>query len=173
MVLKHSIRFTDEFLGKLCKMYMFDEGFSLEPYLDDKGFWTIGVGHYIGPSLLNFPFSKITKELAMDWLKTDINKAYIDVVSVFGDEAIKSWSNARLAAVHTLLFTLGRGKFDKFISTIPAIKENRWSDAAKLILQTKWARDVDPKQRVDLGRDDRIAYMLKTGEWHPDYEKEN
>lgn len=154
-------------------MYMLDEGFSLEPYLDSKGFWTIGVGHYIGPSLLKFPFSRITKELAMDWLKTDIDKAYADVLSVFGIERVQGWSNARLAAVHTLLYTMGRGAFDKFISTIPAIKEERWEDAARLILQTKWAMDVDPRQEKDKGRDDRIAYMLKTGEWHPDYEKEN
>ena len=160
-----------EFLTAATKVFQLDEGDGEpgrlgHPYRDSKGLWTIGRGHLIGEHLADLKLSsRIVEELFKEDLLVAVREAKLVVGSVF----FESLSLPRQLALTTMLFTLGQNKFLKFEETIEAMKREDWQEVAHRILSAKWARDVDPKQRPGEGRDDRIAYMFSTGEFHPDY----
>lgn len=149
------------------KMLLHDEGLKLVPYKCTGGHWTIGVGHKLKDPPA--PDLRWTLNQALGVLGDDIETHWEEVRIVFGIAFLKSISTGRKLALLALMYTLGPKTLRTFKQTLPAIKEGRWGDAAAHLLQTKWAKDVDPHQREGLGRDDRIAQMLKTGEIHPDY----
>lgn len=143
-----------------------DEGFKNKPYLDTKAFWTIGIGHLIGTELKEF---ELSHEIILRLFEEDMERHYNEAIILFGEDYLLSLEPARQVAILSLVFSLGRIKLSGFIHTLPALKEKNWELATKLLLQTKWAHDVDPKQVSGQGRDDRIAFMLLTGKFHEDY----
>ena len=159
-----------EHLSNLEKILLTDEGLKLKPYLDSKGLWTLGIGRMIGQTLNEM---RITEHLAYVMLREDIGTAVRAAVSVFGKDRYNSWLSARRDAILSLLFNMGEGNevrgFRSFAKMIAAIKSEDWEGAAMELADSKWARDVDPKERVAKGRDDRIIYMLRTGEYHEEY----
>lgn len=157
---------TNDELFHAVKIFLYDEGKSNSPYRDTKGYWTIGVGHFIGDTIEAL---KLSDNTILSMLREDIKIAYEETISIFGTQFLGSINAPRKMAILTLVFTLGRAKLLTFHQTVPAIKEKRWADAAGLLLKTKWAEDVDPKKYPGKGRDDRIAFMLLTGEFHEDY----
>ena len=142
-----------------------DEGRHYEPYLDTKGNWTIGVGHLIGKDLQDL---KLSWNVVEAMLQDSIEIALESCDRVLG-EHFHNASEARQLALLSMMFNLGETKFLKFTKMIAAIKASDWTKAAFEALDSKWAKDVDPKQRYGAGRDDRIAFMLKTGELHDYY----
>jgi len=149
------------------KVFIADEGEHLKAYTDSKGFWTIGIGHLLPDD--SFNDFEITKDISDTFFVADIAQATLDACLLLGKKTFYSLNLARRIAVLTLAFTLGRKKLAKFTETLPAIRFGKWEKAAELLLKTKWAEDVDPRKRLGKGRDDRVAYMLRTGEIHPDY----
>ena len=154
------------FFDKAKKVFHLDENTKLRPYKDSKGYWTIGRGHLIGEQLTDLSLSLyIVDEL----FKEDLAIAIQDARRCVGSVAWDGMSEARQMATVSMLFTLGANKFLKFDETIEHIKAGEWNDVAEHILDAKWARDVDPRQVPGEGRDDRVAYMFKTGCFHPIY----
>lgn len=153
-------------ISNLHKILVRDEGLKLKAYKDTLGNWTIGIGRLIGRNLESLTISEDT---AYQMCDEDIGKAVRGVVAIFGKDMVNSWTNARRAAMICLVFNLGEDGFREFKRTIKAISENRWEDAASHLKESLWARQVDPKQRPDEGRDDRIAYMIRTGRYHEEY----
>lgn len=143
-----------------------DEGLWLKPYRDTKGLWTYGVGRLIGADLIDL---RISKRIALAMLDEDIEQAVADACAILGAEAWSTMNDARKIATISLLFTLGGPKFAKFHDTIAAIQRGDWNAAAAGVKDSKWARDVDPRERPDVGRDDRVAFMLKEGRLHENY----
>lgn len=148
------------------KVLEVDEGIHHTPYQDTKKLWTIGTGRLIGRDLEQMSISDDVRKLM---LAEDIAEAESDAKFILGDEFYCSLPAARKVAIISLLFTLGRGKFSEFRNTIAAIKSQNWQAAAAGVMASKWARDVDPRQRKDIGRDDRIAFMLKENQFPKDY----
>lgn len=137
-----------------------------QPYRDSNGHWTIGIGHYIGDNLADLRLSpNVMRELFIEDLAKHIREARLVVGSQFFDKLVP----ARQMALVIMLFTLGKNRFLKFDETIEAILKEDWQSVHDHILATKWARDVDPKQRINEGRDDRVALMFLTGQFHPYY----
>lgn len=160
-----------KFLEAAVKVFKLDEGDGEPgregmPYRDSKGLWTIGRGHFIGERLEDLWLSPAVISAIF---QEDLDTARLDAIDIFTPEFFYCLEPARQIAIVSMLFTLGYEKFLKFHETIAAIKTKDWDTVSARILQTKWARDVDPKQRKDEGRDDRIAYMFRTGYFHPDY----
>lgn len=148
------------------KVFTTDENNILHPYKDHLGNWTIGIGHLIGHKLEDL---KITDRVSKLIFRKDLLEALDDAYFIFGEEFFKKLEIGRKAAILTLCFGLGRAKLLTFHHTVPAIKNEDWEAASNYILSTKWASDVDPKKRHGIGRDDRVAYMLRTGLLHPEY----
>jgi GH24 family phage-related lysozyme (muramidase) len=145
----------------------FDEGVRKSPYKDTKNLWTIGVGRLIGSDLETLTISDSVID-AM--LEEDIATAAEDACLVIGAQAWEGLGVARKVAVISLLFTLGRTKFSKFVRTIAAIREGDFVRASQEVLMSKWAQDVDPKNRKGVGRDDRIAHMLRFDSFPKEYD---
>lgn len=159
-------KFPMKFFEAARKVFSFDEGEREKPYKDSKGYWTIGIGHLIGSNLTEL---KLSKEVIDLMFQEDLAIAIADARIVVGNSFFDSLLPARQMALISMLYTLGRNKFLMFDETIEAMKEYNWDKVASNILKSKWASDVDPRKRVGVGRDDRIAYMFKTGEFHEDY----
>jgi lysozyme len=141
------------------KMLRFDEGCKASPYRDSLGFWTIGVGHFIGKTLEALALS----EGAIDeLLSDDLRVAWGTVEKIFGREAVAGWAPARKLALLNLSFNLGEERLRKFARTIEAVKSGRWEDAAAHLADSLWAKQV--KSRAT-----RVIHMVKTGELHSSY----
>jgi len=147
-------------------MLIADEDIKFVPYRDSKRLWTIGVGRLIGDNLTDL---KLSFPIVMQMLQEDIEKHYKEACMIFGREWLEAQLVGRQLAILTLVFTLGRTRLSAFHQTVPAIRRGQWDEAAELLKLTKWASDVDPLHREGEGRDDRICYMLRTGEIHADY----
>lgn len=157
---------SNELLSTITKILIKDEGLKSRPYRDSRNFWTIGVGHYIGPNLEDM---KLPLTTVMNLLENDICTHWTDAIEIFGRDFLEKLPVARQAAILSLVFSLGKNGLLKFKETLPAILAEDWQRAEELLLKSKWARDVDPAQREGEGRDDRIAFMLRNGEIHEDY----
>jgi lysozyme len=161
----------NDFYVLAVKVFNLDEGSGLQgvvgrPYKDTAGFWTIGRGHLIGESLTDLRLSEyMIDELFKEDLATAIREARLVVGGLFFD----SLEDARKIALISMLFTLGRNKFLKFEKAIEAIRMCDWDSVAAEVLNSKWARDVDIKKVPGKGRDDRVAYMFRTGEFPVEY----
>lgn len=152
-------------LKNINKVLVVDEGFKLQPYKDSKGFWTIGVGHYIGTNLESL---RLTEASVNALLEDDARKHYQILRDIFGDQFLESIEEARVAALLSLAFTMGEG-FKNWKNTIELIKNQEWERVAEIVLGSKWALDVDPKKREQQGRDDRVAFMLREGTYDAYY----
>jgi GH24 family phage-related lysozyme (muramidase) len=144
-----------------------DEGVKKSPYRDTKNLWTIGVGRLIGADL---KLLKLSDKIIDAMLEEDISEAVEDVCAILDPEIWEKLGDARKVAVISLLFSLGRDRFQKFRKTIAAIREGDWVKASQEILLSKWAVDVDPKQREGIGRDDRVAYMMRFDQFPKEYD---
>lgn len=140
------------------KMLRLDEGYESQPYKDSLGFWTIGVGHFLGKDLHKF---KLSDNVIKAMLEEDIDIAWQDVIKIFGALA-DLWTYPRQLALLNLSFNLGGAKLSQFHNTIAAIKEDRWEDAANHLSRSLWAKQV--KSRAG-----RVIHMVRTGELHKDY----
>jgi GH24 family phage-related lysozyme (muramidase) len=144
-----------------------DEGVRKTPYRDTKNLWTIGVGRLIGADL---KLLTLSDKIIDAMLEEDISEAVEDVCAILDSGVWEKLGDARKVAVISLLFSLGRNGFEKFRKTIAAIRAGDWVRASQEILLSKWAADVDPKRRSGIGRDDRIAYMMRFDQFPKDYD---
>lgn len=143
-----------------------DEGYKQTPYLDTKGNWTIGVGFLIGKRLEDLVLSKSTIDFM---LEEQINICVKELIEIFGIDDFNTWETPRQVALISMIYNLGKTRFLGFIKMVQAIKLGNWKVAANECLLSKWAKDVDPHQLPDSGRDDRLAFMIREGQFHEIY----
>lgn len=122
------------------------EGVKLKPYRDTAGVLTIGVGHNLEEG--------VSHSTVMQMLDEDIDTAAIDAKKLFPN--LSSFSANRQAAIIELVFNMGLGTFSKFTSTIAAIHNESWQQAADHLLDSLWAKQVK-------GRANDIATMIAKG----------
>ena len=106
-------------LQQLKKDLYLDEGKKNKPYKDSKGYWTIGVGYFIGVNLEDLKLSDSVIDLM---LEEKAKQACKDAYKVFGAE-FENFTEARQNAIINLIFNMGLGNQDKgflsFTETIP------------------------------------------------------
>ena len=127
------------------------ESCSLEPYLDTKGYWTIGWGHFIGhgpkPSLL------WTQERADGQLDMDIALAQGTA------EQLSEWAAldtpCRQNALIELCFNMG-SRWLGFTFTRASIRAKNWQGAHDGLLNSLWAVEVGVLRSTRLAN-----YLLK------------
>ncbi len=129
-----------------------DEGEKLHAYQDHLGFWTIGVGILIdkrkGGGLLpeesafifNNRLNLINKELdfRLPWI------AKLDP--------------ARRGALVNMAFQMGIAGLLAFKNTLTMIEAGKYQDAAKAMLQSKWAGQTPARAQ-------RLSNQMATGDW--------
>lgn len=129
-----------------------DEGEVAHAYQDSLGFWTIGVGRLIdkrkGGSLSR-------AEIAM-LLDNDIQRVTVELSNAL--PWLQQLDDARRAVLLNMAFQMGPAGLLKFRRTLDLVRAGRWADAARAMLQSKWATQTPQRAR-------RLARQMDTGEW--------
>ena len=110
-----------------------DEGARAKPYTDTVGKTTIGVGR----NLTDVGLSEDEIELLF---VNDVARADAIARSVL--HGFDGLTEPRKAIVVNMAFNMGRGALSQFRKTLAAIEEGRYEDAAREMLDSKWAGQV-------------------------------
>lgn len=137
---------------RLC-VYDDATGLPIEPGTLVKGHPTIGYGRALD-------VNGITVDESSVLLDRDIREVFAGLRLRF--DWFDTLDPVRQVALADLAFTTGGAGVEKFRLMIAAIKRHDWPGAADQVLASKWARDVG------FTRSNRLAHMLRTGEWPKD-----
>jgi lysozyme len=132
------------------------EGWRERPYLDSKGFWTVGHGHLLPRNITRQELNEMrwTREHGESVLDADLANAIHEA------GAFPWWITldpVRQAVIVELVFNMGRSKVKGFTRMIAAIQNKEYQKASRELLDSQWRKDVGPT------RSRRLALMLETG----------
>ena len=133
-----------------------DEGVRYEPYFDVVGIKTVGVGHNLKakPLGLIYPIddAMVDRILALDI--ADVFEALDDHLPWW-----RALSEVRQRVLANMAFNLGIGGLLGFNNTLAAVKDERYAEAAKGMLASKWARQVGDraKRLAEMMEKDKVA----------------
>jgi lysozyme len=128
---------------------MYDEGVRAKAYRDSKGYWTIGVGHYLGTDQ---SFSHLAWDMETIFLTflTDLNSAiFYTKKQIYNFDSL---SVNRQRVLVNMMFNLGPNRFAGFKKMIKAIHDGNIRRAYKEMLDSKWARQDVPNRARRLSR---------------------
>lgn len=125
-----------------------DEGLRLKPYKDTVGKLTIGIGR-------NLDDVGITHGEAYLLLANDVARTYADLVK--RAPWFEKLDDVRQRVLLNMAFNLGTEGLMKFTTTLTYIRAGNYKEAAKAMLNSKWAGQVG--QRAV-----RLAKMMETGQ---------
>jgi GH24 family phage-related lysozyme (muramidase) len=136
----------------------------LVAYLDTKGNWTCGRGHLMprpapGRTWENFTVPQSTSDR---WFCTDIMNA-IHLASKW-PELSACDTACRQNALYELAFNMG-DKWEQFHQARAAITAKDWQTAHDQLLDSEWAKEVQPHGLDAPGRATRIANYFLSGEY--------
>ena len=150
---------------RLRNLLVLHEGLSLEPYRCPAGHWTWGVGHNLEANPLDLDEQLrvlgegATRAAALWLLDRDVARVREQLLSVL--PAVGLLDPVRRAALLDMAFNMGVPRLLRFVKMLDALQAGNWDRAAVEALDSKWARQVGV-------RAERVARMLRTGEWPPE-----
>ncbi len=151
-------REMDELLKEILEKH---EGKKRRKYKCTAGRWTIGIGHNMEDEPLPEEMQRfldsngyITDEMIYELLEKDIEDAINDAWDLYPN--LESYSEARQAALIDFLFNVGKRVALQFKRFNRAVNEEKWDNAAKYLLESKYARQVGQRAQT-------IARMLREG----------
>ena len=127
-----------------------DEGFRKSAYQDSLGYWTVGIGRMIDAR----KGGGITLEEAEYLLGHDISSREQEL-----DSRIPWWrslNEVRQAVLLSMAFQMGVPGLMLFENTLKAVEEGRFSNAADLMLKSKWATQAPLRAH-------RLSEAMRTG----------
>ena len=139
-------------MSKLIEMIRQHEGVVKHAYKDSRGYLTIGVGRLIDKKL----DGGLSDDEINYLLANDIKRCQAEAETY---EWFAGLNEPRQAVIISLLFNLGKPRFDAFKKTHAALEVGDFPTAAKELLDSKWAIQVGK-------RADEMAAMMFSGEWH-------
>ena len=126
------------------------EGFREKPYKCTAGKLTIGYGWNLDDG--------IEEHIAEFILIKQISKLQWHLLQEFEWFKSKDITNAQRDVITNMCFNLGIGGFRKFKKTIKAIEERDFEEAAKEMLDSRWAVQVGE-------RAEELAEQMRTGKY--------
>lgn len=148
----------DELLKEILEKH---EGKKRRKYKCTTGRWTIGIGHNMEDEPLPEEMQRfldsngyITDEMIYELLEKDIEDAINDAWDLYPN--LESYSEARQAALIDFLFNVGKRVALQFKRFNRAVNGEKWDNAAKYLLESKYARQVGQRAQT-------IARMLREG----------
>lgn len=136
-------------MESLEEMLVRHEGEKLHAYLDSEGYWSLGVGRLIDKRR----GGGITQEESRYLLKNDIQRVVSEARQFPWYDSL---NDARKMAICDMLFNLGLPGFLTFRRMIAALERGDYPEAAKELLDSKYARQVK-------GRAIELATIIHTG----------
>ena len=153
------------------------EGLRLKAYKCTAGKWTIGVGRnfednpfttdelrMLGcPDGVTNPASLIiTRDWAFKLLRNDIEKCVRQLERAL--PWFHSLDQIRQRVLVDMCFNLGIDGLLKFKNTLEAFRTQRWADARRGMLASRWAKQVGDGEGGRWDRVERLAQMTLTGQ---------
>jgi len=129
-----------------------DEGEVAHAYQDSLGFWTIGVGRLIDKR----KGGGLSREEIAFLLDNDIQRVTVDLSNAV--PWLRQIDDVRRAVLFNMAFQMGTAGLLKFKRTLELVRGERWKDAARAMLQSKWATQTPERAR-------RLARQMDSGEW--------
>lgn len=129
-----------------------DEGEKLYAYRDHLGYLTIGVGRLIDKR----KGGGISKEESAILLANDIRRKTSELVERL--PWVKQLSPARRGVLINMAFQMGVDGLLGFKNTLQMIKERRYEEASRAMLNSLWAQQT-PERAV------RLARQMATDKW--------
>ena len=125
---------------KLIEQLKVHEGVVLKPYECTAGKLTIGIGR-------NIEDNGITEQEAEILASNDVDYFYDKVCDLYGN-ALIGVESARVNVLVNMAFNLGMPRFEKFVKLQNAIAVKDYEQAAKEMLDSKWAKQVGNRAEV-------------------------
>ena len=139
-------------MSKLIEMIKEHEGVVPHAYQDSRGYWTIGVGRLIDKSL-----GGGLSDAEIDYLLAN------DIKRCRAEAEQYPWFNnmnePRQAVILSMLFNLGKPRFDKFQNMHAALLVGDYTLASHEMLDSRWASQVG-RRAIEM------SDMMQSGEWH-------
>lgn len=140
----------DDSVDKLIKQLKKHEGVELKPYKCTSNKLTIGIGR-------NLEDVGISENEAEYLLMNDLD-TYMTAAKTY--DWYNGLNDARKAVIVNMLFNMGQTNFNKFLKMKQALDVGDHAEAAKQMLESKWAKQVK-------GRSEELAKQMETGKWQP------
>lgn len=139
-------------MSKLIEMIKEHEGVVPHAYQDSRGYWTIGVGRLIDETL-----GGGLSDGEIDYLLAN------DIKRCRAEAEQYPWFNKmnepRQAVILSMLFNLGKPRFDKFQNMQAALLVGDYTLASHEMLDSRWASQVG-RRAIEMSE------MMESGEWH-------
>jgi lysozyme len=130
-----------------------DEGERRHVYADSEGFLTIGIGRLVDRRKAG---SGLSSAECTHLLHNDLHRIEIELGSalpwIYGLEPV------RRAVLHNMAFQLGTAGLLKFRRTLALVKEMRYAEAAREMLDSRWAQQTPARAH-------RLARQMATNTW--------
>lgn len=148
----------------VAKILEFEEGFRERPYLCSEGYVTVGYGFKLHTDQGLDPekfLVRVSRETATEWLNSELGNIQDALMRshVGGVDGIyhqlRAFPNRR-AIILSMAYQMGVQGTLNFHGMWAAIALNNWEDAAKEMLDSKWARQTPE-------RAERHATVMRTG----------
>lgn len=137
---------TDDQLTTLKARLTRTEGRRNRPYVDTRGFTTIGIGH-------NLSAKGVPDELVDIWFNEDIAEAVQGANSL---PAYNQLDPVRQTVLVDMIFNMGLDKVREFVNTLAYLSKGQWDMAAEQMLASAWAKQVG-------SRATELARIIKSG----------
>ena len=130
-------------MNNIKDILMRDEGVVHKIYKDHLGYPTFGIGHLItkdDPEYGQPVGTPVSKARVISAFEEDLKEIEIDVRRMFPN--FVSYPHKVQLVLLSMMFQLGYSRLNKFRRFKAAVKSQNWSEAAKEMLDSKWARQT-------------------------------
>ncbi len=144
-------------INNIYDQLMRDEGLSLSPYADTRGFITIGYGHNVTANPLpNYDLDNFTIDAAEQVLRDDCARIW---AKLYRDMPwLSSIDSVRQGVYQNMSFNLGAGGVEEFHHSLDDVQAGNYAQAALDMQQSAWYTQVGARAR-------RLCIQMKTGIW--------
>lgn len=129
-----------------------DEGERLTAYQDSLGYWTIGIGRLIDAR----KGGGLTREESTYLLRNDIRSKSVEMYQKI--PWAQELSEPRQGVLLNMAFQMGVAGLLGFKVTLGMIRQGRYDEAARGMLNSKWATQTPE-------RANRLSRQMRSGEW--------
>ena len=144
-------------MTNIIKLIKYEEGWRSKPYMCSENYPTVGFGFKIGTKNADINQFKFTlpENVGEVWLTTYLD----DLVNELAQNELNLLTcSSRDAVLISMAYQMGVSGLLKFKMCLAAYQAGDWDEAAKQMLDSRWARQT-PK------RANRHAEQMKTGVW--------
>lgn len=151
--------------NNIISMLSYEEGWSSKPYLCSERYPTVGYGFKIGPQGADIKQYKFTLPVAAGkaWLDEIVKEKLTEMMLDAGiSSAMNACDGARQAVLVSMSYQMGVAGLAGFRNTLKAVAEKRWNDAAKGMLDSRWAKQTPNRAK-------RHSEQMLSGVWAKEY----